>query len=168
MTALKFTGGKISIFRVNCRIQYEFWESKIQLQNYIRSQWESFHLKFYNSEYAVCVQLLWENKTLREVHTAWTIYFCVIVSVCYLSIFNLFFTYMGVLPACICVHHMNAWCPLRVEVGVGSLELRRVVSCPVSARNWNKGFAEASGALNCWASSSAPSISFLAASAYKF
>ena len=39
--------------------------------------------------------------------------------------------------------------PIECRSGVGSLELHGVVSCPVSAGNWNKGFAEASDALNC-------------------
>lgn len=64
--------------------------------------------------------------------------------------------YLGILSACIIVHHMSARCPLRSErvLGLGplTLELRMVVSYHVGARSSRRR----ANSLNCGATSPTP------------
>lgn len=44
---------------------------------------------------------------------------------------------MGILPTCMCVYHLHAWCPQSTEEAVRplELELQMVVSCHMNAGN---------------------------------
>ena len=61
-------------------------------------------------------------------------------------VFKFYFIHMDVLPACLSVYHLCAWCPQRPEEDIGSLGFE-VVSCRV--RSEPRFSERAVSALNC-------------------